>query len=118
MEVALDQLIEQLTKAEERRAFVGLTWFRDRFLVAECTHEWVRDSETVRLLLNRAIKRQLIRTSKVHNPNSPSHPTTVIRLNRGHRRFRADATGQTSHFIPIQIRGGSISTTVLDDRDY
>ena len=116
-EVALDQLLEQLTRAEERRPFVGLTWFRDRFLVAECAHEWVRNSETVRQLLNRAIKQRLIRTLRVPNPNSPLHPTTAIRLNRSHPRFRKDSTVRKSRYNPIRIRGGSISDTVLDDRN-
>ena len=116
-EAALDQLIDELSLAEARRPFVGLTWFRDRFLVAECAHEWARRSETVRSLLDRAIKWQLIRTSKVPNPNSPLHPTTAIRLNRSHPRFRTDATAQTSRFTPVRIRGGLISDTVLDDRN-
>lgn len=117
LEVALDQLLEQLARAEERRPFVGLTWFRDRFLVAECAHEWAGHSETVRSLLDRAIKQQLIRTSRVPNPNSQLHPTTAIRLNRNHPRFRKHSTVQKSRFNPIRIRGGAISDTVLDDRN-
>ena len=116
-EMALDQLLEELARAEARRPFVGLTWFRDRFLVAECGHEWASNAETVRFLLDRAIKQQLIRTSRVPNPNSPLHPTTAIRLNRSHPRLRTDATAQTSRFNPVRIRGGSISNTVLDDRN-
>ena len=116
-ETAMDQLLEELARAEARRPFVGLTWFRDRFLVAECGHEWAGNSETVRSLLDRAIKQQLIRTSRVPNPNSPLHPTTAIRLNRSHPRFRTDATAQMSRFNPVRIRGGSISDTVLDDRN-
>lgn len=115
--VALDELLGELATAEARRPFVGLTWFRDRFLVAECAHYWARNSETVRSLLDRAINRQLIRTSKVPNPNSPLHPTTAIRLNRNHPQFRTDAAAQRSRFTPVRIRGGSISNTVLDDRN-
>lgn len=39
-----------------------------------------------------------------------------IRLNQSHPRFRVDAIARRSRFVPVRIRGGSISKTVLDDR--
>ena len=117
LEQAMDQLVGELQKAQLRRTFVGLTWFRDQFLVTDCEFEWVKDPETVNELLDKAIKQQLFLTSKVFNPNSHLHPTTALQLNASHPRLRPGSPDNGSRFRPVSIRGEMISDTVIRDRD-
>ena len=114
-ETATDQLIGELRTAERMRPFVGLKWFRDRFL-PECGHGWARDPGTSGSLLRRATEQRLILTSQVPNPNQPLRPVTAIRVNRRHPRFQATAPERSAAFKPVPIQGGSISETVLRDR--
>ena len=114
-EMAIDQLIDALRKAEGMRPFVGLKWFRDHVL-PECGHRWARDPRTSGSLLRRATQQRLVLTSQVPNPNQPLHPVTAIRINRRHPRFQSDAPGRSAGFKPMRIRGGSISDTVLSER--
>ncbi len=109
-------LIDELLDAESRRPFVGLTWFRDQVLAQDSAHPWAKEPDMVRSLLNKAIDDRIIRTSKVPNPNTPMYPTTAIRLNRAHPRYRGDEPHRVRRFNPIRIRGGPISDTVIEDR--
>ena len=111
---ATDQLIDQITQAEEMRPFVGLKWFRDQFL-PQSGYEWARDPRLRSSLLRYATNQRLVLTSHVPNPNQPLHPVTAIRVNRRHSRFQSEAPRRTG-FRPIPIRGGPISDTVLSDR--
>ena len=114
-EAATDQLIDELQAAEGMRPFVGLKWFRDRFL-PERGHAWARDPMVSGAVLRRATEQRLVLTSQIPNPNQPLHPVTAIRVNRKHPRFRPEAPNRAAGFKPVRIRGGSISDTVLDDR--
>ncbi len=114
-ETAADQLLDALKQAERTRPFVGLKWFRDQFLPA-CGHDWARDPRTSGSLLRHATDQRLVLTSQVPNPNQPLHPVTAIRVNRRHPRFQSEAPGRGAGFMPIRIRGGSISDTVLSER--
>lgn len=112
-----DQLIEALKAAEERREFVALTWFRDQYL-PNSGYDWAHDPRVNRaLLLNRAIEDRLILKSQVPNLYNRPHPVTAIRVNRRHPRFQAAGPSRGSEFSPVRIRGGSISDTVLADRN-
>ena len=117
VESATDNVVDALKVAESMRPFVGLKWFRDQFLRSECDEPWARDQETTGMLLSRAIEDDLIRTSRVPNPNSPLYPTTAIRLNRNHPKL-GDALigGERPRFSPVRIRGGMASDTVIQDR--
>ena len=114
-ESAMDQLLDALAKIERAREFVGLKWFRDKYLPMGDL-DWARDSRVVGALLRRATEQRLILTSQVPNPNNPLHPVTAIRVNRRHPRFQTESTGRGAAFTPIPIRGGSIADTVLGDR--
>ena len=115
VEEAMDQLIDQLQRAEGMRPFVGLKWFRDQFL-PECGHNWAQDPRARGALLRHSTERRLILTSQVPNPNQPLHPVTAIRVNRRHLRLHGEAPDHGPGFRPIPIRGGLISDTVLSDR--
>lgn len=111
-----DQLIDQLQRAEGRdMEFVGLTWFRDRFL-PESGLTWAQDRRLRGALIQRAIGQRLMLTSRVPNPNDPDRPVTAVRLNRRRLRLRAADPGRDRVFEPVAIRGGPMSDTVLADR--
>ena len=114
-EMAMDQLLDELGKAEGRRPFVGLKWFRDQYLPTS-GHTWTHDPRTSGALLRQATDQRLILTSQVPNPNQPMRPVTAIRINRRHPRFQPEAARRSTRFQPIRIRGGAISDTVLGDR--
>ena len=117
VESATDSIVDALKVAESMRPFVGLKWFRDQFLGTECNEPWARDQQTTGKLLGQAIEDDLIRTSRVPNPNSPLYPTTAIRLNRKHPRLGdAPVSNERSRFSPVRIRGGMASDTVIQDR--
>ena len=112
---AMDQLLDELGKAEGMRPFVGLKWFRDQYLPTS-GHAWTRDPKTSGSILRQATDQRLILTSQVPNPNQPMRPVTAIRINRRHPRFQPEATRRGARFRPVRIRGGAISDTVLGDR--
>ena len=112
---ATDQLLDALGKAEGRRPFVGLKWFRDQYLPTS-GHAWARDPRTSGALLRQATDQRLVLTSQVPNPNQPMRPVTAIRINRRHPRFQPEASRRSARFQSIRIRGGAISDTVLGDR--
>ncbi|MDD9981612.1 MAG: hypothetical protein OXU81_09685 [Gammaproteobacteria bacterium] len=112
---ATDQLLDELGKAEGRRPFVGLKWFRDQYLPTS-GHAWACDPRTSGALLRQATDQRLVLTSQVPNPNQPMRPVTAIRINRRHPRFQPEASRRSARFQPIRIRGGAISDTVLGDR--
>ena len=112
---AMDQLLDELGKAEGMRPFVGLKWFRDQYLPTS-GHAWTRDPRTSGAILRQATDQRLVLTSQVPNPNQPMRPVTAIRINRRHPRFQPEATRRGARFRPIRIRGGAISETVLGDR--
>ena len=114
-EKPLGQLLDELSRVESTRPFVGLKWFRDQVLPA-CGHEWARSPSTLHSLLRYATEQRLILTSQVPNPNQPHHPVTAIRVNRSHPLFQSEASRPVNRFTPIRIRGGSIADTVLGDR--
>lgn len=114
-ETAMAELLDALREAERMRPFVGLKWFRDRFLPSR-GYAWANDHWTSGSLLRRATDEGSVVTAQVPNPNEPSRPVTAIRIDRGHRRFRAHAPAPRAGFEPVRIRGASIADTVLHDR--
>ena len=112
---AMDQLLQELRIVEGTRPFVGLKWFRDRWLPTR-GYDWARDERTNGALLRHASTQRLILTSQVPNPNHPAHPVTAIRINRRHPRFQPKEPARRARFQPVRIRGATISDTVLGDR--
>ena len=112
---AMDELLEALSEVERSRDFVGLKWFRDRYLRTRGFH-WASEPRSSGSLLRRATEQRLILTSQVPNPNNPLHPVTAIRINRRHPRFQTETQRRGNAFTPISIRGGAIADTVLGDR--
>ena len=83
----IEELVGALDRAEGLREFVGLKWFRDHFLPAEgCA--WANDRGRCGRLIREATNEKLLLTSQVPNPGDPLRPTTAIRINRSHPRFR------------------------------
>ena len=112
----IEELLDALVRAEDSRDFVGLKWFRDHFLPAE-GYEWAGDHGRSGRLIRETIDKKLLLTSQISNPRDPMHPTTAIRINRSHPRFRKPpANLQPPEFKPIRIRGKSLSETVLEHR--
>jgi len=112
----IDELIEALEQAECSRDFVGLKWFRDHFLPAE-GYGWASDRGRAGRLIREATDDKLLLTSQVPNPRDPMQPTTAIRINRSHPRFRKPrVTSQPPAVTPIRIRGKSLSATILEGR--
>ena len=112
----IEELLDGLDHAEGARDFVGLKWFRDHFLPAG-GHVWATDRGRCGRLIREATDEKLLLTSQVPNPHDPMQPTTAIRINRRHPRFRKPRPLPVSHgFKPIQIRGKALSATVLEGR--
>jgi hypothetical protein len=118
----LTDVIRILDAAESEKHFVSLRWFRDVALSA-ATPTWTHDAARRDAALRAAIQRDVVRTSKVHNPKNPQHPTTSIRLNRTAPEVQAalrSANGSggagRGGFRPTEIRNGPLSATVLRDR--
>ena len=114
-DAAIGQVLIELEKVESTRPFVGLRWFRDHVL-PECGYDWSHDSRTRHLLLRHATDQRVILTSQIPNPDQPQSPVTAIRTNRRHARFQTADPGGANDFVPVRIRGGLISDTVLRDR--
>ena len=116
----LADLIRAVDQAEMRPGydFVALKWFRDVFLPGQ-GYDWTMSDSTRQAVLRDAIERRLILTSKVPNPKSPQFPVTAIRLNRLHKDNQAILNaGQVSNssFYPVEMRGESLSATILRER--
>lgn len=116
----LSDLIRALDNAETRRGydFVSLKWFRDTALPS-AGFMWASSDLTRQNLLRSAIDKRLILTSKVPNPKSPEFPVTAIRLNRLMPEVRSilgSRDENTPDFYPVEIRGESLSSTILRER--
>lgn len=116
----LSDLIQALDRAESRPGynFVALKWFRDTALLSE-GFSWASTDSIRKNVLSDAINRRLILTNPVPNPKSPQFPVTAIRLNRLMPEVKAILGirgGNVPDFHPVQIRGESLSATILRDR--
>ena len=116
----LQDLLNALERAEAQPGlqFVGLKWFRDQFLPQQGL-PWTADPRERSEQLREATDQGIVMTIQVPNPKAPSHPTTTIRLNRSHPRFREKAegaTGRTGPFRPRKIEGGPMSQTIVEGR--
>jgi hypothetical protein len=116
----VSDIVRSLNRAESRPGFdfIALKWFRDFFLPGE-RFEWASSDSARQSVLRQAIERRLILTSKVPNPKSPSFPVTAIRLNQQHPDVRRMLTGgeaSDAEFKPVEIRGASLSATILRER--
>lgn len=114
-EEALDQLLDALQRAERERRFVGIKWFRDRFL-PEQGFSWAQEPRACGAMLRSGTEQELVVTHQVTNPKNPQHPVTAIRVNRSHPRFRAEAPRGQVRFKPVRIRGAGIAKTVIGGR--
>jgi hypothetical protein len=116
----LSDLLRALNRAEARPGyeFVSLKWFRDTALAHE-GFSWAADELARHAALREAIDRRWILTSKVANPRPPHFPVTAIRLNRQMPEVNAalgSSAGSLPALRPVQLRGESLSETVLRDR--
>jgi hypothetical protein len=114
------ELLRALDRAESRPGwnFVPLKKFRDEILPSEPLR-FMRTDVEQRTILNSAIEKRLVLTSKVQNPKAPQFPVTTIRLNRLMPEVKA-ALGQPGkadlEFKPVEIAGEPLSTTILRER--
>jgi hypothetical protein len=120
IEDRLADLLRLLDRAENRPGyeFVSLKWFRDTALAQE-GNPWTADPLAREEALRESIDRRWVLTSKVANPRPPHFPVTAIRLNRQAPEvigILGTPGGGTRSFRPIQIRGESLSATILRDR--
>jgi hypothetical protein len=98
--------------------FVGLKAFRDQFLVGRGL-PWAADSEVRHYALAKAINSGLILRTSVPNPKRPDFPTTAVKVNKEHsvvREILREADSDRAVFKPVQIRGKSLSSTVIEER--
>ena len=110
-EEALNELLDALQRAERERRFVGIKWFRDRFL-PEQGFSWAQDPRTCGAMLRSGTEQELVVTHQVTNPRNPQHPVTAIRLNRDHPRFRGESPRGQVRFKPVRTRGGLAQTVI------
>ena len=110
-EEALNELLDALQRAERERRFVGIKWFRDRFL-PEQGFSWAQDPRTCGAMLRNGTEQELVVTHQVTNPRNPQHPVTAIRLNRDHPRFRGESPRGQVRFKPVHARGGLAQTVI------
>lgn len=113
-------LIRALHKAESRPGFdfVSLKWFRDLYLPAE-GFDWAQSIEARDQKLREAIGQGWIVTSRKPNPKAPQFPVTAICVNQQNpevARMLGTRAPAASNFDPIEIRGESLSTTILRER--
>lgn len=121
----IEELLDALDRAEEARDFVGLKWFRDRFLPEE-GYPWAEDRGFSGRLIREATIEKLVLTSHVQNPRYPMQPTTAICINRSHPRFQESsmeppvetrpAPRPPEAFKPVPLRGRPLSATMREDR--
>lgn len=98
---------------------MSLKWFRDTALVSE-GYPWASSDAMRQNVLRIAIENRLVLTSKVANPKAPQFPVTAIRLNRlmpEVKKILGDENeGGGFDFHPVEIRGESLSATILRER--
>jgi hypothetical protein len=116
----LSDLIRALDRVESRRGydFVALKWFRDTALPLTGI-SWTNSDATRQSVLRSAIDRRFVLTSKVANPKSPQFPVTAIRLNRlmpDVQKILGNGDEHPLDFQPVDIRGESMSATILRER--
>jgi hypothetical protein len=115
----MSDVVRALDRTESRPGyqFVALKWFRDVALPGE-GFEWAQSDSARQSILREAIERRLILTGKVPNPKAPQFPVTSIRLNRLLPETQKILGGQAteSDFMPVDIRGETLSATVLRER--
>jgi hypothetical protein len=106
------ELCEALAEVESQgRAFIALKFFRDRVLPAK-GFTWAERPDERQAVLTRAIENGRVVTGRIANPQSPSYPTTTIRLNRNH----SEVGDVHRRYAPVRIRGQALSETILRDR--
>jgi hypothetical protein len=113
-------LIMTLNRAESKPgwSFVPLKKFRDEILPAESAPSMRTDIERQNVLRS-AIDKKLIIVGRVPNPKAPEFPVTTIRLNRllpEVQRMLGQEVNPELDFHPVEIRGESLSATVLRER--
>jgi hypothetical protein len=116
----VSDLLRCLDRSESKPGydFVALKWFRDTVLPS-AGFEWAASESSRQTVLREAIERRLILTSKVPNPKSPQFPATAIRLNRllpDVREILGVEKAPDFGFDPVEIRGETLSATVLRER--
>ena|ERR1700682_3795831 len=116
----ISDLVRALDRAESKPGydFVALKWFRDVVLPAEGL-DWAHSESLRQTVLRDAIEKRLVLTSRVPNPKAPQFPVTAIRLNRllpDTRAILGEDRIAGSDFLPVEIRGESLSTTILRER--
>jgi hypothetical protein len=119
---ALTAMIRCLDRAQARRPFVGLKWFRDVELPAQAPDLGAMAASHDQML-REAISRGIIHTYSVPNPNDARRHTTAIALNEESPDVRAALAASSSppgrtRRRPIAMRPGTqpLSATVLRDR--
>ena len=116
VEEAMTEMLDALQRAEQERRFVGIKWFRDRYL-PEREFSWSNDPRICGAMLRMGTEDELVVTHQVTNPKNPEHPVTAIRVNRNHPRFRDDQQPSAEpRFKPMKIRGDALSSTVVGQR--
>ncbi len=113
-------VVRALAQAESRPGwdFVALKKFRDEILPSQ-GFDWTATTEARQSILADAIAKRLILTNKVLNPRSPQFPVTAIRLNRLMPEVQQILGKQIESrldFTPVEIRGESLSATILRER--
>ena len=106
----IQECCEALESAGADRDFVALKRFRDLVLPAHAFPWAVSETERQRVL-NEGIGAGAIQVKKIPNPKSPSHPTTVISVNRDRLSQK-----RPSRFQPVTVIGEPVSATILRDR--
>lgn len=113
-------LLKALDEAESIPGwkFVPLRKFRDEIL--PLAHmEFVHTDVERQSVLRSAIEKRLILVGKVPNPKAPEFPVTTVRLNRLLPEVQRLLGREKSHdtdFSPVEIRGESLSATILRER--
>ena len=112
----ISELLDALERAEQSRDFVGLKWFRDRFLPTE-GYAWAQDRGLSGRLIREATIKSLVLTSQISNPRDPMQPTTAIRINRNHPWFQEASAEprQPAAPKPFAVRGRPLAGTGRED---
>lgn len=109
-----ESLIRTLWAAEERLSFVALSFLRDK-LLPEAAGIPANAAVTA---IHEALKDGILLTDRIENPRNAKRPTTTVRLNRAHPAVRAlvPEAAAPEPFEPVDLRGASLSSTVMEDR--
>jgi len=108
-------LILATAERDPKLGFVSLKWFRDTYVPRQAC-SWAGTAERRQQVLEDAINRNWVLTSKVSNPKNPQYPVTAIRVNRALPEVRRILQQENSAFVPIPIQGERLSDTVLRGR--